>query len=57
MKLVAVIGQKVSKSLTVTHCHGGEQNIEGRIFEARIHCTSSKVDETWLVKDKQEGIT
>ena len=24
------------------------QNIEGHIFEEKIHCATSKVDETWL---------
>ena len=39
------IGQKVGQILSWRRI---SQNIEGHIFEEKIHCTASKVDETWL---------
>jgi hypothetical protein len=42
---VVFIGQRSGEPLQRRHI---SRNIEGHIIEDKIHCTVSKLDETWL---------
>jgi hypothetical protein len=45
---VAFIGQRIGEPLKWRHIAFIGRNIEGHNIEDKIHCTASKLAETWL---------